>query len=160
MTDKEIYGKLIQHQFEVQAAQAARDKQAMEDQGFFTPDIFFRNNPEGLWAAQELNRYIRKMGYDSEIALDPVESKAHGFCQHLKVGKIPQLFLEDIKDFLSMREVEQNTAPLALWMNENGHMKQTHETTMMMAFQNVKPIRRHGKSGDGSGGIKSDFDPL
>ncbi len=158
MSFKEIYGKLIRHQFESQAAQASRDKLAMEEQGFFTPDIYFRNNPEGLWVAQELNRYIRKMGYDSEISLDPVPSKNHGLCQHLKVGKIPQSFLEDIKDFLSMREAQQGVSSLALWMNENGHMKQNHETSMMAAFRNMKPLKRPGKSSDDS--MKSDFDPF
>lgn len=144
---EEIYGKLVKHQFEVNAAQAAEDKKSMQEHGFYTPDIYFRNNPEGLWAAQELNRYIKKMGYDAEIAIDPVDSKAHGLCQHLKVGKIPQAFLEDIKDFLSMRETQQKKANLALWMDENGTRKQTHETAMMAAFQNMKTAPRRGKSG-------------
>ena len=144
---EEINGTLIKHKFEVHAAQAAEDKRSMQEHGFYTPDIYFRNNPEGLWAAQELNRYIRKMGYDSEIAIDTVDSKTHGACQHLKVGKIPQAFLEDIKDFLSMREAQQKKASLALRIDENGTCKPTHETAMMVAFQGLKTKRNGPKQG-------------
>ena len=136
---KEIYGTLIKHDFDVQAAQAAEDKVAIEAQGYFAPDIFYKNDPEGLWAAHELNRYIRKMGYDAEIALDPIENRTHGSCLHLKVGRIPQAFLEDIKDFVTMREVQQGKDKLVLWMDENGHYKQNHETAMMAAFKQIKP---------------------
>ncbi|HEY0901113.1 MAG TPA: hypothetical protein VGD95_03210 [Micavibrio sp.] len=135
---KEIYGTLIKHEFEVHAAQAAEDKVAIEAQGYFAPDVFYKNNPEGLWAAHELSRYIRKMGYDAEIALDPIEDKKHGSCLHLQVGIVPQNFLEDIKDFISMREIQQGKDKLVLFMADNGHYKQNHETTMMTAFKQLK----------------------
>ena len=135
---KDIYGTLIKHEFEVQAAQAAEDKVAIEAQGYFAPDFFYKNNPEGLWAAHELSRYIRKMGYDAEIALDPVEHRKHGACLQLMVGIVPQAFLEDIKDFISMREAQLGKDKMVLWMEENGHYKQSHETTMMVAFQQLK----------------------
>lgn len=142
----------IMHQFDVHAAQAAEDKLSMQEKGFFTPDVYFPNNPEGLWAAQELNRYIKKMGYDSEIALDSVDVNGRGLCQVLNVGKIPQAFLEDIKDFLTMREAQQQKGSLALFIVENGHHKVTHQTTMMAAFENMNNGRARGKSG-GNGGI-------
>ncbi len=144
---KEIYGTLIKHEFEVNAAQAAEDRVAMEARGYFAPDIYFANNPDGLWAAHELNRYINKMGYDAEIALDNVDLKSHGSCLHLKVGIIPQAFLEDIKDYMSMREVQRGKMGFALWMDDNGRHKQTHETTMMAAFKGMKTGQRRGKSG-------------
>ncbi len=144
---KEIYGTLIKHEFEVNAAQAAEDKVAIEAQGHFAPDVYFANNPDGLWAAHQLNRYIKKMGYDAEIALDNVDTKSYGPCLHLKVGIIPQAFLEDIKDFMSMREVQQGKAGFALWMDDNGHYKQTRETVMMAAFKDMKTGQRRGKSG-------------
>lgn len=148
MSSKEIYGTLIKHEFEVNAAQAAEDKAAIEAQGHFAPDIYFSNNPEGLWAAHELNRYIRKMGYSAEIALDPVDIKSQGLCLHLKVGTIPQGFLEDIKDYMTMREVERGKIGFALWMNDNGYYKQTHETAMMAAFKDIKNRRGGGPKKD------------
>lgn len=135
---KEIYGTLIKHEFEVHAAQAAEDKVSMEAQGFFTPDVYFKNNPEGLWAAHELHRYINKMGYDSEIALDPVVHEKHGACLQLMIGIIPQNFMEDIKDFITMREAQQGKDKIVLWLDHNGHFKQTQETVMMAAFKQIK----------------------
>lgn len=143
---KDIYGTLIKHEFEVNAAQAAEDKVAIEAQGYFAPDVYFSHNPDGLWAAHELCRYIKKMGYDAEIALDTVETKTHKNCLHLMVGVVPQTFLEDIKDYISMREVERGKASFALWMDDNGHYKKNHETAMMAAFKDIKT--KHGPRQD------------
>ena len=152
----EIYGKLIKHHFEVNAAQAVQDKQSMEDAGYYTPNIYFSNDPEGLWSANELKRFIKKMGYDAEIAIDPVQNKTYGHCQLLQVGKIPQTFLEDIKDFISMREAQLKKGSFALWIEQNGQLKRTGETAMMEAFKNIKVSQSRRKSGDG--GVKPGMD--
>lgn len=135
MTDNNNKLKLM-HPFELHAAQAVVDIKSMEE-GSFTPDIYFTDGPQGLWAANKLRRYIIKMGYQAEIALDPVTTR-HGACQHLKVGRIPESFLYDIKHFMSVEEIHQKKAHYCVQMDDNGKFKTTAETAMWHAFEASK----------------------
>jgi len=130
--------KMLKHPFEIHASQATEDAAAMEEDGYFTPDLYFNNTPDGLWSATTLRRFIVKMGYAAEVALDPVQTKKAGLCLKLEVGQIPQHFLEDIKDFMTMREAETGKPHFCLWMDENGCTKGTDQTAMWHAFQSLK----------------------
>lgn len=130
---------LLKHPFAVHAAQAAEDTISYDKQGFFTPDIYFTNDPKGLWAANNLRRYIVKMGYQAEIALDPVAIKGRvDSWVLLAVGQIPENFLDDIKNYMSIEEIATKTAAYCVQMNDNGQRKKTAETAMFHALQGIK----------------------
>ena len=141
MSEQSLKGA-IKHPFEVRAAQAVEDIKSMEE-GFFTPDIYFTNGPKGLWAAHQLRGYIIRMGYQAEVDIDTVGVDGIS-CLHLKVGKIPEQFLQDIKDFMSTEEVLKKKTHYCVRMVDNGQFKKNAETAMWHAFKAFE--RRDGGS--------------
>lgn len=124
--------------FETRLAQSAQDKLVLEEEGYFTPDVYFPDEAQGLWRAENMRRYIIKRGYSAEIDLDRPVLMAGNQRQstvHLIVGRIPQEFLQDIKDFASTEERPTGCPQYYLAIRDNGVSKQTAETAMMQAFQ-------------------------
>ena len=122
----------------------------MEEEGFYTPDFYYPFTPLGIWDAQFLLRFIRKMGYEAEFALDPVEVKGGTFFHVLHVGKIPQAFMEDIKDFISGYEISNSRDGTCPKVVNNGVFKHNAETAMMRAFRELESQKRKDS---GNGGV-------
>ena len=133
------YKTYLKHPFAINAAQRVEDKISYKNQGFFTPDIYFTNGRNGLWAANNLRRYIVKMGYQAEIGIDPVKIPGRGVDSILlKVGQIPEQFLDDIKNFMSIEEISSKKANYCVQMDDNGQRKENAETAMFHALKVLK----------------------
>ncbi len=129
----------LKHAYAVQASQRLEDKVVFEKDGYFTPEIYFTNGRNGLWNAHMLRGFIVRMGYQAEIDISPAKIPGRGVEGIvLKVGQIPARALDDIKDFMSIKEIETNKAHFCVQMDENGVARPNAETAMFHAFKALK----------------------